>query len=107
MTAHISGDGPSCDHIAHGGRRDAARVDLIHTRAAGRRSNPAYFGENVTTRGLDLLTLPTGTVRPGDPIRVELPAEPHRALAPVRSEPLRNADRPATGPGRVPACRIG
>ena len=101
---------------------------------------PGEMGENVTTRGIDLLGLPTGTrlrlgdeavvevtglrhpcvqldklhdglmaavldrdpdgnlvrkagvmavvvaggeVRPGDPIEVELPAEPHRRLEPV------------------------
>jgi len=106
----------------------------------GYRVHPGDLGENVTTRGLDLLNLPTGTilklgqtaeieitglrnpcvqidrfqpgllkqvlgqdedgnpirkagvmavvrnggtVRPHDPIQVELPAEPHRALAPV------------------------
>jgi len=101
---------------------------------------PGQLGENITTRGLDLLTLPTGTlltlgatatvevtglrnpcvqidrfqdglltkvllqdedgrpirkvgimgvvvhggaVTPGDPITLEVPAEPHRALKPV------------------------
>ena len=101
---------------------------------------PGQLGENVTTRGVDLLTLPTGTllrlgteavvevtglrnpcvqidrfqegllkqvlvqdedgrpvrkagvmsvvvhggpVKPGDPITLEVPAEPHRALKPV------------------------
>lgn len=101
---------------------------------------PGEMGENVTTRGIDLLSLPTGTrlqlgdaaiievtglrnpckqledihgglmaatlarspsgklirkagvmsivlvggeVRPGDPIYVDLPARPHRALEPV------------------------
>ena len=101
---------------------------------------PGQMGENITTRGVDLLALPTGTrlhlgasavvevtglrnpcrqldgiqpglmaatrardehgalvrkagvmaivhtggdVRPGDPIRVELPPQPHRALEPV------------------------
>ena len=101
---------------------------------------PGQMGENITTRGVDLLALPTGTrlhlgasavvevtglrnpckqldgiqpglmaatlardergglvrkagimaivrtggdVRPGDPIRVELPPDPHRALEPV------------------------
>jgi MOSC domain-containing protein YiiM len=51
------------------------------------------LGENVTTRGVDLLGLPTGTktgvmgvvradgdVRPGDPIRVVPPRQPHRPL---------------------------
>ena len=122
------------------------QVHLIHAelhdelRAAGFAVAPGQMGENVTTRGLDLLALPTGTrlhlgdaatvevtglrnpcaqldriqpglmaatldrdergnlvrkagvmavvvaggeVRPGDPIRVELPPAPHRPLAPV------------------------
>jgi MOSC domain-containing protein YiiM len=121
------------------------QVHLIHEelhdelRAAGFRVGPGIMGENITTRGLDLLGLPTGTrlhlgdsavievtglrnpcgqldkyqqgllnavleksdgkvirksgimaivlesgvVRPGDVIRVELPAEPFRTLVPV------------------------
>lgn len=119
------------------------QVHLIHAElfdevaGAGFEVTPGALGENVTTRGIDLLGLPTGTrlhlgaeavvevtglrnpcaqidnyrhgllkqvlgrdgngeivrkagimsivltggeVRPGDPIRVELPAEPHRPL---------------------------
>jgi MOSC domain-containing protein YiiM len=122
------------------------QVHLIHAelhdelRAAGLRVSPGAMGENVTTRGLDLLGLPIGArlhlgdaavlevtglrnpcaqldgvqpgllaasidrdaqgrlirkagimavvvtdgdVRPGDPIRVELPAKPHQPLEPV------------------------
>lgn len=122
------------------------QVHLIHAelhdelRAAGFNVDPGDMGENVTTRGIDLLGLPTGTriglgdsavievtglrnpcaqlddfqpglmaavldrdeagnlvrkagvmaiilsggeVRPGDPIRVELPPVPHRPLEPV------------------------
>ena len=122
------------------------QVHLIHSelhdelRAAGFEVRPGELGENVTTRDVDLLGLPTGTVlrlgpeavvqvtglrnpcvqlnafqpglmaavldrdeqgelvrkggimgvvlaggeiRPGDPIVVELPAEPHTPLAPV------------------------
>jgi MOSC domain-containing protein YiiM len=122
------------------------QVHLIHAelhdelRAAGFRVAAGEMGENVTTRGVDLLALPTGTrlrlggeavvevtglrnpcaqldrwqpglmaavlgrdaegnlvrkagvmaivlaggeVRAGDPIAVELPPEPHRALQPV------------------------
>jgi MOSC domain-containing protein YiiM len=116
--------------------------DEIHDelRTAGFAVGPGGMGENVTTRGIDLLGLPTGTrlhlgatavievtglrnpcgqlnglqpglmaavldrdeygaiirkagimgivlvageVRPDDPIRIELPAEPHRSLEPV------------------------
>ncbi|WNI20651.1 MOSC domain-containing protein [Streptomyces sp. ITFR-16] len=119
------------------------QVHLIHEelfgelRAAGFDVAPGDLGENITTRGIDLLALPAGTllhlgdeavvevtglrnpclqidafqegllkqvvgrdergtvvrragimsvvtaggvVRPGDPVRVELPAEPHRPL---------------------------
>jgi hypothetical protein len=122
------------------------QVHLIHAelhdelRARGFNIAPGQMGENVTTRGIDLLALPTGTrlrlgasvlieitglrhpcgqlnriqaglmkatlerdaagklirkagifaitivggnVRTGDPILVELPAMPHRPLAPV------------------------
>jgi MOSC domain-containing protein YiiM len=122
------------------------QVHLIHAelfeelRARGFAVSPGLMGENVTTSGIDLLALPTGTrlhlggeavvevtglrnpcrqldtlqpglmaatldrdgdgnlirkagimaivvsdgtVRKGDPIRVELPPLPHRALAPV------------------------
>jgi MOSC domain-containing protein YiiM len=122
------------------------QVHLIHAElhdalsAQGFVLKPGEMGENVTTRGLDLLGLPTGArlrlgetavievtglrnpclqldgiqpglmaatlerdargrlvrkagvmgivlaggdVRPGDPIRVELPAAPHRPLEPV------------------------
>lgn len=132
-------------------RRDPSQpnlrqVHLIHEelheelRKAGFMVVPGQMGENVTTRGVDLLGLPAGTrlhlgdgavvevtglrnpcvqlnslqpglmaatlerdekgglvrktgvmsivladgeVRPGDPIRVELPPEPHRPLEPV------------------------
>jgi hypothetical protein len=122
------------------------QVHLIHAELhqelaeRGFTVKPGEIGENVTTSGIDLLALPTGTrlhlgtdavvevtglrnpcpqldafqhglrkavldrdeegklvrksgimsivitggeVRPGDPIRVELPAEPHTALQPV------------------------
>ena len=122
------------------------QVHLVHAelhdelRAAGFSVGPGDIGENVTTRGIDLLALPTGArlhlgagavvevtglrnpcsqldkfqpglmsavldrdehgnlvrksgvmgivlsggeVRPGDPVRVELPPEPHRPLEKV------------------------
>jgi MOSC domain-containing protein YiiM len=122
------------------------QVHLVHAELhdelnqAGFEVFPGYMGENVTTRGIDLLGLPTGTrlrlgatavveitglrnpcgqldklqqgllaanldrdadgnlirkagimgivladgdVCPGDPIQVELPAEPHQPLEPV------------------------
>jgi len=120
---------------------DLRQVHLIHAelhdelRQRGFEVRAGEMGENLTTRGVDLLALPTGTrlylgreavveitglrnpcaqleafqpglmaavldrdeqgnlirkagvmggeVRPGDPIRVELPPEPHRRLEPV------------------------
>ena len=122
------------------------QVHLIHAelheelRAAGFTVSAGQMGENITTKGIDLLGLPAGArlylggaavvevtglrnpcaqldriqpglmaatlgrdehgnlvrkagimgvviaggeVRPGDPIRVELPPQPHRSLAPV------------------------
>jgi MOSC domain-containing protein YiiM len=149
----VEGDAHSGATVKHRSRvaRDPSQpnlrqVHLIHAelhealRAAGFAIAAGQMGENVTTRGVDLLALPTGArlhlgetavvevtglrnpcvqldgvqpglmaavldrdangnlirkagvmaivladgeVRPGDPIRVELPAEPHRPLAPV------------------------
>jgi MOSC domain-containing protein YiiM len=120
-------------HLIHGELHD----ELL---TRGLRVAPGEMGENVTTRGIDLLSLPAGTrlrlgdvalvevtglrnpckqlddvqpglmaatlartpggqlirkagvmsvvitggdVRPGDPIHIDLPARPHRALEPV------------------------
>jgi MOSC domain-containing protein YiiM len=149
----VEGDAHLGETVKHRSRvrRDPTRpnlrqVHLIHAelhdelRAAGFEIEPGQMGENVTTRGLDVLVLPAGTqlhlgdaavveitglrnpcaqldgiaeglmaatldrdeqgnlvrkagvmsvvlaageVRPGDPIRIELPAEPHRPLGPV------------------------
>jgi MOSC domain-containing protein YiiM len=148
----VEGDAHLGETVQHRSRvaRDPSQpnlrqVHLIHAelhdelRAAGFAVSAGQMGENITTRGLDLLGLPTGTrlhlgaavlevtglrnpcvqldgiqpglmaatlgrdaegkllrkagvmgivlvggaVRPGDPIRVELPPPPHRALAPV------------------------
>lgn len=149
----VEGDAHLGETVKHRSRvaRDPSapnlrQVHLIHAelhdelRSAGFAVSAGQMGENVTTRGVDLLGLPTGTrlrlgeavvvevtglrnpctqldglqpglmaavlgrdadgnlirkagvmavvvtggeVRPGDPITVELPREPHRALAPV------------------------
>ena len=149
----VEGDAHQGETVKHRSRvaRDPTRpnlrqVHLIHAelhdelRRAGFAVAPGQMGENVTTRGVDLLALPTGArlhlgdtavvevtglrnpcaqldgirpglmaatlarddrgalvrkagvmaivcaggeVRPGDPIRVELPPAPHRALEPV------------------------
>jgi MOSC domain-containing protein YiiM len=149
----VEGDAHSGATVKHRSRvaRDPSQpnlrqVHLIHAelhealQAAGFAIAAGQMGENVTTRGVDLLALPTGArlhlgesalvevtglrnpcvqldgvqpglmaavldrdahgnlirkagvmaivladgeIRPGDPIRVELPSEPHRPLAPV------------------------
>jgi MOSC domain-containing protein YiiM len=149
----VAGDAHQGETVKHRSRvaRDPSQpnlrqVHLISTeihddlREAGFAVGPGGMGENVTTRGIDLLGLPTGTrlhlgvtavvevtglrnpcgqlnglqpglmaatldrdkhgaiirkagimgivlvageVRPDDPIRVELPAEPRRSLEPV------------------------
>jgi MOSC domain-containing protein YiiM len=149
----VEGDAHLGETVKHRSRvaRDPSQpnlrqVHLIHAelhdelQAAGFAVSVGQMGENVTTRGVDLLGLPTGTrlhlgdtavvevtglrnpcaqldrlqpglmaatlgrdehgnlirkagvmgivlasgeVRPGDPIRIELPPEPHRTLEPV------------------------
>jgi MOSC domain-containing protein YiiM len=149
----VEGDahrGASVQHLSRIARDptqpNLRQVHVIHAElhdelnAAGFSVAPGQMGENVTTRGVDLLGLPTGTrlhlgdsavievtglrnpcaqldaiqpglmkavlgrdergrlirkagvmgvvvrdgeIRPGDAVRVELPAEPHRPLEPV------------------------
>lgn len=149
----VEGDAHAGERVRHRSRRrrDATlpnlrQVHLIHAElhdelaAAGMPVSPGEMGENVTTRGIDLLDLPAGTrlrlgdeavveitglrnpcnqldgihrglmeaalerrddgrllrkagvmavvatggrVSAGDPLQVELPAPPHRALEPV------------------------
>lgn len=149
----VEGDAHLGETVKHRSRvaRDPTQpnlrqVHLIHAElhdelgAAGFTVSPGEMGENVTTRGIDLLALPVGTrlrlgaaavvevtglrnpcaqldrfqpglmaavldrdeqgrlvrkagimgvvvaggeVRPGDPVRAELPPEPHRPLEPV------------------------
>lgn len=149
----VAGDAHSGAKVKHRSRvrldpfqPNLRQVHLIHAelhdelRKGGFAVSAGEMGENITTRGIDLLGLPTGTrlhlgadavvevtglrnpcaqlnrihdglmaatlerdergnlvrkagimglvisggeVRPGDPIRVELPPKPHRPLAPV------------------------
>ena len=153
LCTRMVGDAHKGEKVKHRSRvaRDASQpnlrqVHLIHAelhdelRGAGFVVAAGQMGENVTTRGLDLLGLPTGArlrlgdeavvevtglrnpcaqldtiqpglmkatldrgengelirkagvmaivvadgeVRPGDPIRIEVPGEPHRPLEPV------------------------
>ncbi len=82
----VEGDAPLGETVKHRSRvaRDPTQpnlrqVHLIHSelhdelRAAGFALSPGEMGENVTTRGLDLLGLPTGTrLRLGDSAVVEI-----------------------------------
>ena len=149
----VEGDAHAGERVKHRSRArfnpglpNLRQVHLMHAElhdelnAAGFRVGAGALGENVTTRGINLLALPTGTrlrlgddavvevtglrnpcvqmdrfedglmqatlgrdadgglvrkagimaivltggdVRPGDPIRVELPPAPHRPLKPV------------------------
>ncbi len=71
------------------------QVHLIHAElhdelaAGGYSIRPGDMGENVTTRGVDLLALPTGT-------RLHLGSEAVRGHRPA--QPLRAAERLRTGP---------
>ena len=117
----VEGDGHLGKTVRHRSRvaRDPTRpnlrqVHLIHAelhdelRARGFAVGPGAMGENVTTRGLDVLALPAGArlalgaaavvevtglrnpcvlasgdVAAGDPIAVELPQPPGAPLRPV------------------------
>ncbi|MEO8602290.1 MAG: MOSC domain-containing protein [bacterium] len=149
----VAGDAHQGETVKHRSRvavdpsqPNLRQVHLLHAElldaldGAGFALTPGRIGENVTTRGVDLLGLPIGTrlhlgaaaiieitglrnpcvqldaiqpglmaatldrdadgtlirkagvmaivvtggdVRPGDPIRIEMPAPPHRPLAPV------------------------
>jgi MOSC domain-containing protein YiiM len=82
----VEGDAHSGETVKHRSRvrRDPTQpnlrqVHLIHAelhdelRAAGFEVEPGQMGENVTTRGLDLLTLPTGTrLHLGDAAVIEI-----------------------------------
>jgi MOSC domain-containing protein YiiM len=149
----VEGDAHAGATVKHRSRRrwtpsapNLRQVHLMHAELfdelaeQGFDVQPGQLGENITTRGIDLLSLPTGTllrlgatatveitglrnpcvqidrfqdgllkqvldkddqgqpvrkagimsvvvhggpIQPGDPIAIELPAEPHRALKPV------------------------
>jgi MOSC domain-containing protein YiiM len=145
--AHLGATVKHCSRVARDPfQANLRQVHLIHAelhdelRQSGFEVSAGQMGENITTRGVDLLGLPIGArlglgaaavvevtglrnpcgqldriqpglmaatlerdergnlvrkagimgiviaggeVRPGDPIRVELPPEPHRPLAPV------------------------
>ena len=64
-------------------RNPCAQLDRIQPGLMGATLERAQDGSLVRKAGIMAVVLAGGDVRPGDPIRVELPAEPHRPLAPV------------------------
>ena len=105
----IEGDAHAGETVKHRSRvaRDPTQpnlrqVHLIHAElhdelnAAGFNVKPGDMGENITTRGLDLLALPTGTLlmigRRSD--RVDRPAQPLRPTRPLPIRPDAGNARP-------------
>ena len=64
-------------------RNPCAQLDRIQPGLMGATLERAQDGSLVRKAGIMAVVLAGGDVRPGDPIRVELPPEPHRPLAPV------------------------
>ncbi len=64
-------------------RNPCAQLDRIQPGLMGATLERAQGGSLVRKAGIMAVVLAGGDVRPGDPIRVELPPDPHRPLAPV------------------------
>jgi MOSC domain-containing protein YiiM len=64
-------------------RNPCAQLDRIQPGLMGATLERGPDGSLVRKAGIMAVVLAGGDVRPGDPIRVELPQEPHRPLAPV------------------------
>ena len=64
-------------------RNPCAQLDRIQPGLMGATLERAADGSLIRKAGIMAVVLKGGDVRPGDPIRVELPADPHRLLAPV------------------------
>ena len=64
-------------------RNPCAQLDRIQPGLMGATLERAQDGSLVRKAGIMAVVLAGGDVWPGDPIRVELPPEPHRPLAPV------------------------
>jgi MOSC domain-containing protein YiiM len=92
----VQGDAHAGATVQHRSRvaRDPSQpnlrqVHLLHAElfdallASGFAVWPGDLGENITTRGVDLLALAAGEVQAGDPIRIELPSGGARPLEPV------------------------
>jgi MOSC domain len=64
-------------------RNPCAQLDGIQPGLMGATLERAQDGSLVRKAGIMAVVLAGGDIRPGDPIRVELPPDLHRALAPV------------------------
>jgi MOSC domain-containing protein YiiM len=64
-------------------RNPCAQLDRIQPGLMGATLERAQDGSPVRKAGIMAVVLEGGDVRPGDAIRVELPPDPHRPLAPV------------------------
>ena len=64
-------------------RNPCAQLDRIQPGLMGATLKRGQDGSLVRKAGIMAVVLADGDVQPGDRIRVELPAEPHRPLAPV------------------------
>ncbi len=64
-------------------RNPCAQLDRIQPGLMGATLERAADGSLIRKAGIMGVVLEGGEVRPGDPIRVELPPAPHRPLAPV------------------------
>jgi MOSC domain-containing protein YiiM len=64
-------------------RNPCAQLDRIQPGLMGATLERSADGNLIRKAGIMAVVLEGGDVRPGDPIRVELPPDPHRPLAPV------------------------
>jgi MOSC domain-containing protein YiiM len=64
-------------------RNPCAQLDRIHRGLMAATLDRDELGNLVRKAGIMGVVVTGGEVRPGDPIRVELPPQPHRPLAPV------------------------
>ena len=64
-------------------RNPCGQLDPIQPGLMGATLERAADGSLIRKAGIMAVVVERGEVRPGDPIRVELPRQPHRPLAPV------------------------
>ena len=64
-------------------RNPCAQLDRIQPGLMGATLERAADGSLIRKAGIMAVVVERGEVRPGDPIRIELPPDPHRPLTPV------------------------